>query len=116
MAISNEFRDYVLDLFSALGPVTAKRMFGGAGLYYRDAIFAIVFDDSVALKGNETTGPEMEDAGFTRWTYDGKGKPVAMPYWMMPEEFYDDEDDRMIWARKAVDVGLKTKTSKKPKV
>ena len=112
MAISAEYRDYILDLLADLGPVSAKRMFGGAGLYYRDAIFAIIFADRVALKGDDVTGPEMEDAGFTRWVYDGKGRDVAMSYWIMPDTLYDEEDERMICARKAVDVGLKAKAGK----
>jgi TfoX/Sxy family transcriptional regulator of competence genes len=35
MAVSNEFLDYVLDLLTTIGPVKAKRLFGGAMLYNR---------------------------------------------------------------------------------
>ncbi|MBL4693369.1 MAG: TfoX/Sxy family protein, partial [Magnetovibrio sp.] len=33
MAVSAEFQGYVVELLEPIGPVQAKRMFGGAGLY-----------------------------------------------------------------------------------
>ena len=45
MAISPEFADHLRDLFGALGPVETRRMFGGAGVYLGDAMFALVIDD-----------------------------------------------------------------------
>ena len=42
MSVSPEFRTHVLDLLSGLGPVTAKSMFGGAGLYLDGAMFALI--------------------------------------------------------------------------
>ena len=33
MPVSADFRDHLLDQLEPLGPVSARRMFGGAGLY-----------------------------------------------------------------------------------
>lgn len=47
MPVSQEYLDYVLDLLSIVGPVTARRMFGGAGLYLKGLFFALVADDAL---------------------------------------------------------------------
>ena len=36
-----EFEGHCLDLFSPLGPVLARRMFGGVGFYLGGAMFAL---------------------------------------------------------------------------
>jgi len=43
------------------------------------------------------------------FTYTGKGKPVAMSYWELPEALYDDPDSFSEWAGKAFEVALKAK-------
>ena len=40
MPLSDEFLAYVLDQFSLWGDVTARKMFGGAGLYRDGKMFA----------------------------------------------------------------------------
>ena len=47
MALSAEFAEHLRDLFGALGPVETRRMFGGAGVYLGDAMFALVIDDTL---------------------------------------------------------------------
>jgi len=47
MPISDEFLEYVLDLLSAWGGVTARKMFGGAGLYRDEKMFGLIADDVV---------------------------------------------------------------------
>jgi DNA transformation protein len=39
-------------MFSALGPVTIKRMFGGKGVYYRGHIIAVEFHGDILLKAD----------------------------------------------------------------
>ena len=58
MAYSPEFRDYLEDVLSPLGPVRAKRMFSGFGIFYRDVMFALCIDDVIYLKVDESNqGP-----------------------------------------------------------
>ncbi len=38
MALSPQYRDYALDLLAPLGPVRARRMFGGGGLFHGEVI------------------------------------------------------------------------------
>ena len=48
-------------------------------------------------------------AGSTRWVYEGqRRKPVAMPYWSMPAEAFDDPDRMAYWVKLAYDAALRS--------
>ena len=42
MASSNEFIDFLHEVFEDLGPIQAKRMFGGYGIYHDGLMFGLV--------------------------------------------------------------------------
>ncbi len=63
MAAKPEFRDHVLDLLAPLGPVTARRMFGGFGITLDGVMFALIADDVLYLKVDDRTRPDYEAAG-----------------------------------------------------
>ena len=77
-------------MFSALGAVTIKRMFGGKGIYYSGIVIALEVDDEILLKVDEQSQAHFIEAGCRQWTYQGKNKPVRMPYWSIPNEALDD--------------------------
>lgn len=95
------------ELLGGVGSIRHRKMFGGAGLYVDGVIFAILMGEEILLKGDAALGAEFEAAGGERWRYDGKSKdgtgtPVAMPYWRLPENAYDDPDEAVAWAGKAL--------------
>ncbi|MEM7239999.1 MAG: TfoX/Sxy family protein [Pseudomonadota bacterium] len=103
MAVSADYAEFVRDLFSGLGPVRIKRMFGGAGVYLDDAMFALIYEEGlVYLRGDDELCPMFEAEGCERWVYTGKGKPVSMPYWRLPDAAFDDPDVALSWARRAL--------------
>ena len=90
------------EMFSGLGPVTVKRMFGGKGIYHRGLIVAVEVRGEMLLKADAASAPMFTAAGARRWSYEGRaGKPVEMPYWSVPEEAYDDPDAMARWVRLA---------------
>ncbi|ANK72484.1 TfoX/Sxy family protein [Ensifer adhaerens] len=97
------------DMFAVLGPVTIKRMFGGKGIYCQGVIFALEVDGEILLKGDEQTAPALEAAGSRQWAYDGKGKPVKMPYWSIPDDAFDDPDEMARWVRLAYEAALRSR-------
>jgi DNA transformation protein len=112
-------RSTIDEMFSGLGPVTVRRMFGGRGIYHRGLIVAIVFKDEVLLKADAVSAPEFEAAGARRWTYEGRsGRPVEMPYWSVPDAAFDDPDEMSRWVRLAWSAALRagvTQASSKTK-
>jgi DNA transformation protein len=105
MAVSDEQIEMVLDLFSELGPLTTRKMFGGTVFYHEGTIFAAMMSDGrLQLKGAGDMIRAFDHAGWRRWTYqrDGSEKVTAMPYWEMPDDLLDDPDAASDWARRAL--------------
>lgn len=101
--------DAIADLFSGLGPVKVKKMFGGKGIYHNGVIVAVELRGELMLKADAETAPDFAAAGCTQWSYVGSrhGKRVAMPYWTVPDGALDDAEEMTPWARKAYEAGLR---------
>ncbi len=106
------------EMFAGLGEITVRRMFGGQGVYHGGLIVGIVFEGEVLLKADAVSAPTFESAGARRWVYSGQGeKTVGMPYWTIPDDAYDDQDQMAQWVRLAYEAALRSppKTPKKSK-
>ena len=99
--------DAIRDMFVSLGEVTIKRMFGGKGIYHEGRILALEVSGDILLKADAQTAPEFAAAGTSQWTYAGKAKPVAMPYWSIPDSALDDPDELAKWVALAWDAALR---------
>ena len=53
----------------AFGPVTVRRMFGGAGIYADGTMFALVADGVIYLKADEQNVPAFEREQLEPFTY-----------------------------------------------
>ncbi len=113
MALSPQYKSYVVDLFEPLGPVRVRAMFGGGGVYYKDTMFALISDETLYLKADDTNKAAFEAEGCSVFVYGDKAKPISMSYYELPDRLLDDPDELMEWARKSVDVALRTKKPKK---
>ena len=63
MPISDEFVDYVIDQLRAWGEVSARKMFGGAGLYCDGTMFGLIADDVAYLKVDDSNRDDYLGAG-----------------------------------------------------
>jgi DNA transformation protein len=96
------------ELFSGLGAVTIKRMFGGKGVYFQGLILAVEIGGVLRLKADSVTAPAFEAAGAEPWGYVRPGgKAVQWPYWTIPEAALDDPDAMAVWARLAYEAALR---------
>jgi DNA transformation protein len=112
--MSRELADHVCDLLSPLGPVTARGMFGGFGIYLDGLMFGLIAWDTLFFKADATNRPMFEEAGsgpFKPWD----DKPMVMPYWEVPSDVMDEPDDLCRWGRAAFEAALRTRKPKKPK-
>ena len=108
MAISNEYRDHILEMLAPLGGVTARRMFGGAGLYLDDTIFGLITSgDVLCFKVDEHNRADYEDAGAEPFVPFEDGR-MRMPYWEVPADVLEDADELCAWARKAWEAGRRS--------
>ena len=110
------FHEFVAELFEPLGTVRIKRMFGGAGVYLHDVMFALLADDMVYLKADDALKADMLEEGSEPFRFEMKdGKVAEMSYYRLPDTAADDPEDASEWGRKALDVALKAKAAKQSK-
>ncbi len=109
MAPPAGFTDFVLELLEPLGGVTARRMFGGGGLFRDGLMFAIIDDDTLFMKVDDGNRPAFEAAGARPFTYRRKERTIAMSYYEAPPELFDDADELCAWARAAHEAALRTR-------
>lgn len=103
MPVSDEYLTYVIDQLEDLGPVRSKRMFGGAGLYFEDFFFAIIADDLLYFKVDDSNRTDYETEGM------GPFKPFpdkknVMQYYEVPIDVLENKETLRDWAEKAVRV------------
>ncbi len=108
MPRQSEFLDMVLELLEPLGGVTARRMFGGLGLFRDGRMFGLMADDTLYLKSDDVNRPDFEAAGVGPFTYTRKGRDIALSYHETPAELFDDGDALCDWARAACDAALRS--------
>ena len=105
----SEFTDYVKEVFGSLGPVQARKMFGGYGLFCDGVMFGLIADETLYLKSDSTIESYFTERDLEQFTYDKRGKPVKMSYFMAPEELFEDPEQALIWARRSLNAGLRAK-------
>ena len=111
MAQGSEFVDFVLESLQPLRGVSARRMFGGHGIYKDGLMFALIADDTLYLKVDDGNRPAFEAEGLRPFRYAGKGRPVRMSYYEAPSEGLDDPETLCTWARNAYGAARRARKS-----
>ena len=63
MTASAGFVELLKDALSGLGPVSVRRMFGGAGVYADGVMFGLVADDTLYLKADDDYKARLRGGG-----------------------------------------------------
>ena len=103
MPVSDEYLTYVVDQLECLGPVQSKRMFGEAGLYFEGLFFAVVADDVLHFKVDDSNRADYEAAGMGPFQ-PFPDKEITMQYYEVPIDVLENRDTLRDWAEKAVRV------------
>lgn len=96
------FAEHVVDLLRGLGPVQARAMFGGHGLYLDGLMFALLADARFFVKVDAETLPVFEAERCPPFVFEAKGRRVALTYHEAPPEALDQPDVAVRWARLGV--------------
>lgn len=114
MAVSVSFRTYLLEQLGGLRPVTTRPMFGGLTFFAEGRAFALVAEDTLYFKVDDSNRPDFEAAGMGPFLpFGDPDKP--MQYYQLPEEVLEDPDLLGAWMAKAIAVASKVKAKPKPK-
>lgn len=104
---SREFADHVVDLLRPLGPVGARRMFGGFGLFLDGLMFALIIDDTLHLKADPTNRAAFLARGMEPFCYLRRGRPVNLAYHVVPADVLDQRDELLVLARSGFAAALR---------
>ncbi len=113
--MSREYCDYILDQLAPLPGISAKRMFGGFGLFRQGLMFGIIIDDVLYYKTAAGNRAGFEAAGSEPFRYETKKRTVTLSYWTVPALALDDEDILLEWTRAACAAAVEAKPRPKKK-
>lgn len=118
MAVDSEFTLFVEDQLAPLGGVSGDRMFGGYGLRHDGIFFALIFEDRLFLRCDESLRVELEALGSEAFCYETKhGRVQVRSYYEVPPDLLETQDELLVMARKAVAAAraAAVKKAKKPR-
>lgn len=87
--------------------ITSRRMFGGVGLYADGLFFALIADNVLYFKVDDTNRSDFEGAGMAPFEPFGDGK--VMQYYQVPAEVIEDLAVLQPWMEKAVAIARRKK-------
>lgn len=109
------FLEFILEILRSWRPVTARRMFGGHGIYHEGVMFALVADGQLYLKVDDESRGDFVAAGLGPFVYEAKGRRVALSYHRAPETMLDEPELAREWADRGWQAALRAHLIKKAK-
>lgn len=110
--MSDDFVDYVLELFGPFGTVAVRRMFGGHGVFLDGLMFALLSGDALYLKADEMNRVEFEQAGCEIFSYARKGRRATLNFFRAPADAMESPERMLPWARTAYAAALRANAKK----
>ena len=108
MALDERLIAWVREAMEPIGPVTMRRMMGGATLYCGGTIFAIVADGSIWFKADGDSDAFWDAAGAERFSFAMRdGRSGSMNYRRAPDTVYDDADALREYAGHGIAAGAR---------
>ena len=111
MAVTPSYQSFVIEQLERIASITAKNMFGGVGLYADGYYFALIGDDRLFFKVDDSNRPDFEAAEME--PFRPYGDERAMKYYEVPIAVLEDADALQTWAEKAIDVARRARKGKK---
>jgi DNA transformation protein len=112
----SEFVEHVVETMGRFGPVDAKSMFGGWGLYHQGLFFALIAADALYLKCDDENRADFEARGLEPFVYSMRdGEKLTMSYRQAPEEALESPEAMAEWARRGYAAALRAAANKKPR-
>lgn len=109
--VTDGYLAFIMDRLQPSGPVTAKRMFGGAGLYCEGLFFGLIADDRLYFKTDGTNRGDYEAAGT------GPFRPYgtyAMSFHEVPAEVVEDDAALGRWMQGALGAASRKAAARRP--
>ncbi|WP_253306227.1 TfoX/Sxy family DNA transformation protein [unidentified bacterial endosymbiont] len=88
--------------FCSLGPISAKTMFGGIGLYQAGVMFALVSEEKLYLRSGEALEALYRQHSTEHFIYTKRGRPVILRYYSIDNTLWDNQVLLLTYAQQAL--------------
>jgi len=112
VGVSPSFRTFVLEQLSRVDSrIRARSMFGGVGIYSGELFFALIDEDTLYLKVDDSNRSDFIARGMRPFQ---PGGPAAetMQYYEVPPDLLEDAEALRSWVEKAIDVARRKRTAR----
>jgi DNA transformation protein and related proteins len=106
MPVTSDYLNYVLEQLAGLGGVSARRMFGGVGLYCEELFFGLIDNDTLYLRVNDDNRADYTAHGMGQFRPYADRPEVSMTYYETPAEILEDPAQLVVWAQRSVAAAL----------
>jgi DNA transformation protein and related proteins len=107
MSVSPNYRTYVVEQLAAMPALSTRRMFGGIGIYSDACFFALIDDDVLFFKVDDSNRDDYGSRGMKAFM-PFPGQP-SLGYFQVPPDVLEEPEELTRWARRAVEVAQKKK-------
>jgi DNA transformation protein len=105
MAVTESFKEFIVDQLSELGHFETKKMFGGVGFFIEGQVIAGIMDDVFMMKVTDGNRADFEAKGMSQWSPPGRN--MKMPYYEVPQDILNDKTLLKEWSIKAFELAKK---------
>lgn len=114
MPARNAFVEEIMDRLGQTSEATARKMFGGFGIFHDGLMFALIADNELYLKTDKQTVHFFEQRDCPAFSYSkADGKVYQMSYYRAPESFFEDPEQTLLWTKRAQDAALRAPRKRK---
>ncbi|MEK7559368.1 MAG: TfoX/Sxy family protein [Patescibacteria group bacterium] len=107
------FHGFVIEeVLREIPGITSRSMFGGWGIYKDGIFFALIADNQLYFKVDDSNKKDYQNLGSEPFVYESKHGKMTMSYWLLPEEVMSDKERLKDWVDKSVEASIKSKKKK----
>ncbi len=111
MQNKKQFLDYILSQLEPHGPIKARAMFGGYGIYYGMHMFACIVKNVLYFRVDEQNKFDYAPYKSKPFIYESGSKTIALPYLELPEEILNNFDELPEWIEKSKNAVMRYKAA-----
>ena len=106
MKASPEYLNFVLEKLSPIGEIKSRAMFGGYGIFHEGLMFALISEDTLYFKVNETNRDMYERAESNPF-------PHGISYWEVPSDVLEENAALHEWAKISIEIAQESAKKKR---
>ena len=115
MKKKKQFLDYILTKLEPHGPIKARAMFGGYGIYYDTAMFACIVETVLYFRVDELNRPDYAPYQAKPFIYSGGPRIITLPYLELPQEILDNPEELPEWIAKSTEATIRYQATRAKK-